>query len=115
MAVDSVGQQGNQCIDAIGPETFTFNKLVSLLKKAVNSWAIPLHVSPGLSFFLSSIIGRFVGDVVLTRNEVIGLMDNLLLTYSAPTGKTKLSDWVAENKDTLGKRYANELTRHFKE
>jgi hypothetical protein len=59
-------------------------------------------------------MGIFVGDVILTREEVIGLMDNCLVTNSPPTGETRLSDWVAENKATLGKKYANELTRHFK-
>jgi NADH dehydrogenase len=114
LVVEMAGKDENVVIDAIGPETFSFNQLVSLLKSTVRSWSIPLHVSPGLSFFLSGIIGKFVGDVVLTREEVLGLMDNLLVTDSPPAGETRLSDWVRENKATLGKRYANELTRHFK-
>jgi hypothetical protein len=84
------------------------------LKSTLKSWSIPLHVSPGLSFFLSNIMGKFLGDVILTRNEVIGLMENRLVTDSPPTGETKLTDWIMENKATLGKKYANELTRHFK-
>ena len=114
LAVQMAGKKENVVIDAIGPETFTFNQLVSLLKSTVKSWSIPVHVPPGLSFFLSNIIGKFVGDVVLTRNEVLGLMDNLLVTDSPPAGETRLSDWVRENKEMLGKRYANELNRHFK-
>ena len=114
LAVAAASKTETQVIDAIGPETFTFNDLVKLLKSTLKSLSIPIHVSPGLSYFLSSLIGKFVGDVVLTRNEVIGLMGNRLLTFSPPTGETRLSDWVMENKDTLGKKYANELTRHFK-
>jgi NADH dehydrogenase len=114
LVVKMAGKDENVIIDAIGPETFTFNQLVALLKCTVRSWSIPLRVPPGLSFFLSGIIGKFVGVGGLTRNEVLGLMDNLLVTNSPPAGETRLSDWVRENKATLGKRYANELTRHFK-
>lgn len=114
LAVEMASKDENVVIDAIGAETFTFNELVSLLKSTVRSWSIPVHVPPGLSLFLSSMIGKFVGDVVLTRDEVLGLMDNRLVTDSPPTGKTRLSDWVRENKATLGKQYANELNRHFK-
>jgi NADH dehydrogenase len=114
MAVEAVGKSENQVIDAIGPETYTFNELVSTLKSPLGSLAIPLHVAPDLSFFLSNIMGKFLEDVVLTREEVTGLMDNLLVTDSPPAGETRLSDWVEKNKATLGKTYANELTRHFK-
>jgi uncharacterized protein YbjT (DUF2867 family) len=114
LAVEAAGQTGKQVIDAIGPETYTFNELLSTLKSTLKSWSIPIHVPPGLSFILSKVIGVFVGDVILTRNEVIGLMDNCLVTDSPPSGETRLSDWVEENKATLGKKYANELTRHFK-
>jgi NADH dehydrogenase len=115
LALEAADKKENLVIDAIGPETYSFNQLVSLLKSTVRSWSIPLHVPPGVSFFLSNIMGKFVGDVILTRNEVTGLMDNLLVTDSPSSGETRLSDWVMENKATLGKKYANELTRHFKD
>ena len=47
--------------------------------------------------------------------EVKGLMDNLLVTDSPPAGHSKLSEWAETNKDWLGKRYANELKRHYME
>jgi uncharacterized protein YbjT (DUF2867 family) len=114
LAVEAAGHTGNQVIDATGPETFTFNGLLSTLKSTLKSRTILLHVPPGVSFFLSNIMGKFLGDVILTRNEVVGLMEGRLVTGSPPAGKTRLRDWVEENKATLGKRYANELTRHFK-
>ncbi len=101
-------------IDAIGPETYTFNQLVSMLKSVVGSRTLLINVPPGVAHLLSIIIGRFIGDVVLTREEVEGLIGNLLITDSPPAGETKLSDWVQENRQTLGKRYANELSRHYR-
>jgi NADH dehydrogenase len=49
--------------------------------------------------------------VVITRDEVEGLMQGLLATGSEPAGRTKLSTWARERAATLGRRYASELGR----
>ena len=64
--------------------------------------------------FRSRLIGRLVNDVMLTREEVDGLMANLLVSKNPPAGKTRLSEWLAENADKVGARYASELGRHFR-
>jgi NADH dehydrogenase len=51
------------------------------------------------------------GDVFITREEIEGLMRDLLYTQSPPAGTTKLTDWVHEHRETLGVKYANELAR----
>jgi hypothetical protein len=63
----------------------------------------------GLAF--ARLVGLFVGDVVVTPEEVAGLMQNLLVTASPPAGQTALSRWVREHGDTLGRRYSSELAR----
>jgi NADH dehydrogenase len=55
-----------------------------------------------------------VKDVVLTRDEVEGLMENLLVSKNPPTGKTRLSDWLNKNADSIGIRYSSELARHYR-
>ena len=50
---------------------------------------------------------------VITRQEIDGLMADLLYTTSPPTGSTRLSDWAREHADTLGVRYAGELARRI--
>ena len=35
-------------------------------------------------------------------------------TDGPATGETVLTEWIASHKDTLGRVYANELTRHFR-
>ena len=52
---------------------------------------------------------------MLTPEELIGLMGNLLKTDSPPAGETRLSEWVAAHKETLGAEYANELGKHYEE
>ena len=51
-------------------------------------------------------------DVVLTRDEVDGLMAGLLTSEVQPTGTTRLSDWLEDNADSLGRRYVSELRRN---
>jgi NADH dehydrogenase len=59
----------------------------------------------------STLIGKLMGDVLVTRDEIAGLMQNLLCTNSPPAGETRLTDWARANAATLGRRYASELAR----
>lgn len=113
LAVEGGMSRENKVIDAIGPETFTFNELMSLLKKTVNSKALLINMPSRIAYISSRMIGLLVRDIIMTWDEVLGLQANKLVTDSAPSGETKLSVWAAENVDHLGVIYANELTRHF--
>jgi len=52
-----------------------------------------------------------MGDVTITREEIAGLMAGLLAVDTPPTGATQLTEWVGAHADTLGRHYANELSR----
>ena len=54
-------------------------------------------------------LGKALRDVVLTRDEALGLMDGLLWTEGAPAGRTRFSEWLEGNGSRLGLEYANEL------
>jgi len=56
-------------------------------------------------------LGVIMNDVVITPEEITGLMDNLLFVDAPATGKKKFSEWTRHNKDTLGVKYASELAR----
>jgi NADH dehydrogenase len=53
-------------------------------------------------------------DTLLTDDEYRGMADGLADTDGPATGETGLTQWMADNKDSLGRFYANELTRHFR-
>jgi hypothetical protein len=55
----------------------------------------------------------FVRDVVLTPEEIKGLMAGLLVSYDPPLGQISFSSWLDEHKTSVGRSYANELDRHF--
>jgi NADH dehydrogenase len=101
-------------IDAIGPEEYTFDAFVRLIADALNSRTWFLRVPPAMGITLGKILGWWRGDVILTRAELQGLMDNLLTSNQAPNGRTKFSEWVRENAATVGASYTSELARHFR-
>lgn len=114
IAVRAGEQAENAVIDAVGPDIFTFDELVCLVAEKTGSRARILHLPPGLALFLSRLVSLGVGDVVLTRDEVAGLMANLLVSDDPPTGQTRLADWLEENAASVGVRYASELARHYR-
>ncbi len=114
LAVREGARNENVIVDAIGPETFTFADLVRTIHAQIGSRARVVSLPPGLALFLSRLVGMLVNDVVLTRDEVVGLMDNLLVTNSPPVGKTRFSEWAKENVQFLGAQYASELERHYR-
>ena len=114
IALDAARAKGNIVVDAVGSEVYTFNELVALLARAVGSKARIIHSTPDLAFFLSRLVGALVRDVVLTRDEVEGLMSNLLVSREVPRGRTRLSEWLRANANDLGTRYGSELDRHYR-
>ena len=114
IAVSAAHQSENVTIDATGPETFTFEGLIRLIATKVGSSARLIHVRPWLALFLSRLTGYVVRDVVLTRDEIEGLMANLLISEGPPMGQTRLSDWLEQNMGLIGVSYASELSRHYR-
>jgi NADH dehydrogenase len=111
LAVAQGAARENCIIDAIGPETFTYRGLVEQLGEIIGARRPIISVPPLVGYWTGALISRLMGDVTITREEIQGLMDNLLYTQSPPAGKTKLTDWARAHADTLGKHYANELKR----
>ena len=113
-AVAAGSQSENTVADAAGPDTFTFEELLRLLAKAVNAWVRLVHTPPSLGFALTRLAGLLLRDVVLTRDEVDGLMAGLLTSHATPAGTTRLGDWLTDNADALGWRYVSELRRNHR-
>jgi NADH dehydrogenase len=101
-------------VDAVGPETFRYEQLVRLIAEAIGSQARLVHGRPWMALLGARAMGLALHDVLLTRDELDGLMGNLLVSDSAPAGTTRLSEWIAANAATLGKRYAHEIGRHYR-
>jgi NADH dehydrogenase len=101
-------------VDAIGPETFTFQQFVTLIADKIGKRPGIVKVPPSVGIVCGQILGLFLRDVLLTRNELKGLMDELLTSRQLPNATTKFSDWLEQNKSTVGSRYSSEIARHFR-
>jgi len=111
LAVGAGQRVDNHIVQAIGPETFSYEELVGAVGAAIGKRRRILHVSPGLGYAAGRIIGWFMGDIFITREEIKGLMDGLLYVDAPPAGSTRLTEWMRLNAGTLGMTYASELGR----
>ncbi len=113
LAVEAIYTKENYVWDAVGPDEFTFKEMVQLIGKTTTANRPLIPLPPRLALWAAQFMSIFVKDVMLTLEEVDGLMANLLISKEPPRCKTSLQNWLKENKATVGKQYASELARHF--
>jgi len=111
LAVKQGLEGANMIVDAIGPETFAYRDLVREIGTIIGKPRPIISLPPSLGYASGWLIGKFTGDVVITREEIKGLMQDLLCTKSPPAGSTRLTLWSREHAATLGQHYASELAR----
>lgn len=100
-------------IDAAGPEPLAFDELVVLIRRATGAHVLIVHVPPPIMRLAAGALGLLVRDVVLTPDEIDGLMSGLLVSNDPPLGEVRISEWLDQSKTSVGRTYANELQRHF--
>jgi NADH dehydrogenase len=113
LAVESARRTDSFVRDAAGPEIYTYMELVQLIRSAIGSRSWVLSVKPELLKKASRTLGTMLGDVLLTDDEVQGLMSELLLSHEPPACHTGLAAWLQSHAATLGRSYASELARHY--
>ncbi len=112
-AVNAADEETNVVVDAVGPETITYNEMVMLIAEHVGSQSRLAHVPPRLAILLARAAGYLVRDVVLTRDEIDGLMAGHLASKDVAALPTKFSTWLEVAGASLGNRYVSELRRHY--
>ena len=113
LAVQGVYGKENYIVDAVGPDSYTFKELVQLIGEKIGAKRPLISVPPRLALLAAQFLSLFVGDVILTPEEVAGLMANLLVSKHPALGKTAFKDWLEANKSTVGMNYASEIKRHY--
>jgi NADH dehydrogenase len=111
LAVEQGRGRGNVIVNAIGPETFTYRELAAKIGELIGKRRPILSVPSWLGYAVGRVLGTLVGDVVVTKDEIEGLMADLLYVDASPTGTTVLTEWVKQHAGTLGRKYTSELTR----
>ncbi len=113
LAVEQGTRTEKTIINAIGPETFTYRGLVKTIGDIIGKRRPIISTPPSVCYVAGIIIGKIFGDIMITREEITGLMADLLYADAPPTGETKLTDWAKKNSDVIGKQYTSELSRRF--
>lgn len=113
ICIDAGNARGDIVIDAAGPETMPFRDLVALVRAAVDTKSPILRIPAPVMAAAARALGLLVGDVVLTGEEIRGLMAGLLVSHDPPLGEIAFSQWLNEHSGSVGRSYANELERHF--
>ncbi|MBR1982340.1 MAG: NAD(P)H-binding protein [Akkermansia sp.] len=108
--------EAEQCVpqrivNAVGQERFTFRELWRELARSMGIWRPVVPVPAALGCLAAGILGRLVGDVMLTRDEIDGLSEGRLAVPGPAVGNRRLSRWLRENAAALGREYASELAR----
>lgn len=111
LAVEHGQGRGNVIVNAIGPETFTYRELVAKIGELIGKPRPIVSVPSWFGYAVGRVLGTLVGDVVVTKDEIEGLMADLLYVDASPTGTTVLTEWVKQHAGTLGRKYTSELTR----
>lgn len=113
LAMEGVYSKDSYIIDAVGPEKHTFKELVQLVGEKIGAKRFVISAPPRLALLAAQFLSIFVNDVILTPEEVDGLMANLLVSKEPARGRIKFSEWLEENKNSIGMKYASELKKHY--
>lgn len=109
------GELANDAIDSVGPDVYTFEEFVRLIARQVNSRSLIVKLRGRWVLAGLRVAGFPLRDTVLTRDEVQGLMQDLLISTGKPTCPTRFEEWLTENAGSAGSRYASEVARHFRQ
>lgn len=113
LVADCVEGDGTAEIDAAGPEVFTFADYVRMVRDACGVKRPLLSVPSGVALAGLRLVEPLLRDVVLTREELLGLAQELLISHAPSLGRESVRTWLTENGATLGHQYVNDLRRHF--
>lgn len=113
LALDAAGRDEDLTWDAAGPEVFSFEEFVEVIRETVGSRARLVHVPARLGLLAGTGLGMVVHDTLLTGQELDGLMGNLLVSRETPRGTALFTDWLTQSRRWLGRDYLPEVARHF--
>jgi len=112
IAAEQASKKSNAVIPAAGPDVLSFEELIRFLSEAMGIRVAILKAPPSLALGMSKALSVVLRDILLTRDELTGLMEERLFVGDKVLGKTGFKDWALANADLLGGKYTNELRRH---
>jgi NADH dehydrogenase len=114
ICLEAAAGKSGAMLDAAGPEKLAFREMVGLVRGAIRSRSLVVGMPHWAVLAAARVLGRFVGDVVLTRDEITELTSGWLTSNEPPRGRIRFSDWVLANGQLLGHRWSSELARNYR-
>ncbi len=111
VAVNEGQRNYNVTLDCIGPESPTYKQFIRQIAAAIGKKRLIVPTPKSLAYFGTEVIGKMLGDIIITRDELKALTDELLHVESPPVGTTRLSEWLDQNAYSLGRTYHSELKK----
>ncbi len=113
LVADAIDLPAGTELDAAGPDAMTFMEYVRLVAQACRVRRLVVPMPAFVAWLGLGILEPLVGDVILTREELLGLEQELLLSHEPARGKESVAAWLQAHAGALGRRYVNDLHRHF--
>ena len=113
--LDAVENSNDVEVDAAGKTVMTFREYVCLLARACGVRRPVFGVPACLSLSALRVMDFILGDIILTKEELLGLKQELLLSHESPRGEESVEEWLMAHGDSLGRSYINDIHRHFGE
>ena len=101
--------------DAAGPSTYTYERMLRLIRAAIRARSRLVHLPPRATVAAAAVVGRLKRDAFVTERELAGLMQEALVSHAPPAGGRSFEDWLAASADNLGREYASEYERNWRQ
>lgn len=105
----------NSTVYALGPDDFEYRELMRALGEILGHRRPTLGLPAWMAYPGVWLLGKIMGDALVSNDEIKALTGNLLQVtdppQGTPAGTKHLLDWARENADTLGSRFISESGR----
>ncbi len=112
LALREAQESENHEVNAAAGEVLTYGDMIHFLKDLIGSETWLLYVPPAIAIGMARLLSIMLRDVLLTHDELDGLMQERLYVGDACIEGLAFSDWARENAQLLGAYYTNEIQRH---
>jgi uncharacterized protein YbjT (DUF2867 family) len=113
LAVELAGRSDDVNVDAAGPAVYSFAELVTAVRRAIGARARLVRCSPTVMLGAARAASLLSGDVLIARDELAALGDDLLVSPEPPRSTKRLEEWLAEEASALGRTFVSERGRNW--
>jgi len=107
--------EGEYDWDAVLPDKMDYIDLLNVTKEilGINCY-LQKNVPLDLAFACTKPMNWYHNDILIDKTDVELLTHHITASNKESLGRIKYTDWLRENKDTVGQKYISSLQRYYK-